>query len=644
MSQVAHTAGVSPMTVSYFYSQPGRVSGETAARVGRAARRLGYPGPHPGARSLRRGRTGTLGVVLGEPLAYAFEDPQAARFLAGVSEVCAAERLGLTLVPIGGSAEDADRVAEAAVDGFVVWTTADDDPILDAVVATGLPCVVHAGPAGRGLPVVGIEADRAAAREIGAEAFAGAGRPAVLGFPMDLDRRAATLRGPDPATATFAVTRRRLEGLRDACAANGSGWAQVPVLVCPRNGAAEGEAAVEELLRSGELPDAIAAMSDELALGALRAAVRHGIAVPEVLAVTGWDDSEAAARAGLTTVSQSLEEQGALCARLALGGEATASSDASGGSSAAPRPAGDRPRDDPPSLSSALGASVLAAAGIATAGSSHRPSLAWVMRRATRTARPRSRARDRHAGPRHHRRRLRRAGRGAQLDPPGDGIWAAGDPPPREGCKLEILIDGAEALPRISAALDRARTEINIAGWHITPDFGLDRDEGARRLRDHLAELAERVDVRVLLWAGAPLPVFSPRPLAGARGPRRTDPGDEGPVRARLARAADALPPREAGDRRRRGRLRRRHRPDLARRRPLRLRRSSGPRQDRLARRLEPARGARGRRRRRPLRLALARGDGGEASPDLAAAPGRRPRGPGDPHRAGEDLRLPAAG
>jgi phosphatidylserine/phosphatidylglycerophosphate/cardiolipin synthase-like enzyme len=111
----------------------------------------------------------------------------------------------------------------------------------------------------------------------------------------------------------------------------------------------------------------------------------------------------------------------------------------------------------------------------------------------------------------HHRRRLRRVGRGAQLEPPDDGLWAAGEPPPREGCRLEILIDGAEALPRISAALDQARREVHIAGWHVTPDFGLDRDDGARRLRDHLAHLAERVDVRVLLWAGAPLPVFSPR-------------------------------------------------------------------------------------------------------------------------------------
>src|SRR4051812_12683664 len=139
MSDVARAAGVSAMTVSYVYSRPGRVSEPTAAKVRQAARRLGYPGPHPGARSLRRGRAGTVGVVLGEPLTYAFDDPQAARFLAGVAGVCATERVGLTLVPITGAADDVERVREAAVDAFVVWTTADDDPVVDAVAATGLP-------------------------------------------------------------------------------------------------------------------------------------------------------------------------------------------------------------------------------------------------------------------------------------------------------------------------------------------------------------------------------------------------------------------------------------------------------------------------------------------------------------------------
>src|SRR4030088_677667 len=85
MADVARTAGGSVMTVSYAHAQPDRVSAGARAKVRAAAEQLGYPGPHPGARSLRRGRAGTLGVVLGEQLTYAFEDPQAARFLAGVA-------------------------------------------------------------------------------------------------------------------------------------------------------------------------------------------------------------------------------------------------------------------------------------------------------------------------------------------------------------------------------------------------------------------------------------------------------------------------------------------------------------------------------------------------------------------------------
>lgn len=318
MRQVARAAGVSPMTVSYAYSQPERVSAEAAARVRAAARQLGYPGPHPAARSLRRGRVGTLGVVLGERLGYAFDDPQAARFLAGVADVCAAEGVGLTLVPITGAASDVERIARAVVDGFVVWTTSDDDPVLDAVADTGLPAVVHAGPRRRGLPVIGID-DRAAATAMGRVAFAGARRPAVLGFPLDRARTRQLLAGPAVGPVKFPVTRHRWEGFRAAWTEGGRPAAGLRLAVCRVNDASEGEAFAAELLVGPEPPDVLAAMSDELALGALRAAARAGIAVPDALAVTGWDDSDAAAPAGLTTLAQSLREQGARCARVALG-------------------------------------------------------------------------------------------------------------------------------------------------------------------------------------------------------------------------------------------------------------------------------------------------------------------------------------
>src|SRR4051812_39823975 len=266
MAQVARAAGVSMMSVSYAYSRPDRVSADTAERVRAAAAELGYPGPHPGARSLRRGRAGSLGFVFGERLTYAFDDPQAARFLAGVAEVCAAEAVGLTLVPTTGESSDANRVADAAVDGFVIWTTTEGDAVLDAVTATGLPAVIHAGPQRPGLPVVGID-DRAAAAAIGHMAFADARRPAVLSFPLDRDRRRQLLRGPVPAHAPFPVTRHRWQGFAEAWTTLGGRLEDLRVAVCPDNSAASGEALAEELFDGDQPPDAIAAMSDELALG-----------------------------------------------------------------------------------------------------------------------------------------------------------------------------------------------------------------------------------------------------------------------------------------------------------------------------------------------------------------------------------------
>jgi phosphatidylserine/phosphatidylglycerophosphate/cardiolipin synthase-like enzyme len=111
---------------------------------------------------------------------------------------------------------------------------------------------------------------------------------------------------------------------------------------------------------------------------------------------------------------------------------------------------------------------------------------------------------------RHHHRRLRRIGWERALAPPEDGLCAGGDPPPRAGNDAEVLIDGAAVLPRIAEELRKARSHVHVAGWYVSPDFALERDGGRVELRSLLAALAERIDVRVLMWAGSPLPLFRP--------------------------------------------------------------------------------------------------------------------------------------
>jgi phosphatidylserine/phosphatidylglycerophosphate/cardiolipin synthase-like enzyme len=109
-----------------------------------------------------------------------------------------------------------------------------------------------------------------------------------------------------------------------------------------------------------------------------------------------------------------------------------------------------------------------------------------------------------------HRRRLRRLHWERALAPPGPELWAAGEPAPRTGCSLDVLVDGAQALPEMANAIAGARDFVHMTGWHIAPHFELVRGESPVVLGVLLAELAERVDVRVLVWAGAPVPLFHP--------------------------------------------------------------------------------------------------------------------------------------
>ena len=344
IKDVAAASGVAPMTVSYTFNRPARVAEATRARVLEAAARLGYR-PDSTARALRSGRAQQLGVVVGEHLSYLFDDPQAAQFLAGIADVCVGEDLGVMLIPTRGDASDVDRVLSASVDGYVLWTTVADDPVLAAVASSGRPAAIQGGPAHPGLVCVGPD-DRAAAAAIADAAIATAeiataeiaaaavreatrpteATPVIVSFPLDRSRCGGILRGIDlPADLTdlemipFPVTGARLAGYRDALTEAGKDWNDVRIAVVQRNQRDLGEVAAAGLLETLEDsgPVVMMAMSDELALGA-RSAVAH---THREVTLTGWDGSPEATAAGIWSVAASMREQGRACARAALSGK-----------------------------------------------------------------------------------------------------------------------------------------------------------------------------------------------------------------------------------------------------------------------------------------------------------------------------------
>lgn len=293
-------------TASQAFGRPELVSEELRKRVLAAAEALGYPGPDPAARRLRMGRAGAVGLVFAERLGYQFTDPAAPAFLRGIAAGMQEAPTGLLLIPDSRNRDEAARtVREAAVDGFIVYSTPQNDPRVEAALARRVPVVTVDQPRGAATPFVGID-DRAAARsaaehlrELGHE------RVAVLSF--------VTALGPG-GSLELDLSAERLEGYKEGLA---EAWDAGLVRTVRPNAQEPARDATGELLRAPDPPTAILAMSDILAIGALEAAAEEGVAVPEELSVVGFDDSPVALHATppLTTVAQPHEEKGRLAAQ-----------------------------------------------------------------------------------------------------------------------------------------------------------------------------------------------------------------------------------------------------------------------------------------------------------------------------------------
>ncbi|RZS87029.1 LacI family transcriptional regulator [Motilibacter rhizosphaerae] len=292
LDDVAREAGVSRMTVSNTYGYPERVAPATRERVLHAASTLGYGGPSAVGRTLRRGSTGVLGLLLNEALPYAFTDPGTSSFMRGLAEEAAAQELSLQIVQAVGD-RARTRVMDSAVDAFVALALEEDDPGLAAVLDRRIPLVTLGSPALPGVPHLGV--DNLAGARAAAEHAVGLGYERFVVLVWELGA---------------GVARERLQGYRAALPV------EPEVLRCRGNTRAEGRATAARLLDTmGDRRTAVLAATDVLALGVLAAARDRGVSVPDRLGVVGFDDVEEAATSGpsLTTVHQDLAEQGREC-------------------------------------------------------------------------------------------------------------------------------------------------------------------------------------------------------------------------------------------------------------------------------------------------------------------------------------------
>ncbi|MDQ8042792.1 LacI family DNA-binding transcriptional regulator [Cellulosimicrobium sp. MI9406] len=323
LAKVAELAGVSVSTASLAFSGAGPITPETRARVLDAAKELGYTGPNPLGRQLRSGRSGVVGVVVGDQLRRAFRDPVAVQVLDGLVSTLGENGLGVLLIP-GIPSDDPARavdplVESAAMDvAVLVWGVGTDDATLAALQRRGVPVVVGEGRPVEGAPLVLIHDRVGTADAVRHLVELGHTRIAEVSLPLDTSDRSGPLDAARLAQVDRTPTANRLAGVRDVVEPVASWETEASLVEHGRSAtlALLGRPAADGTTEPADpatRPTAVIAHSDLLAAGALLAARELGLRVPDDVSVAGFDglDLPWLAPDVLTSVHQPLARKGA---------------------------------------------------------------------------------------------------------------------------------------------------------------------------------------------------------------------------------------------------------------------------------------------------------------------------------------------
>ncbi len=306
LRQVAERAGVSQAAVSLVFRgrHKGNVSEPTRLRIIAAAEELGYR-PDRIAQSLRGASTAMIGVITDE-IATA---PFAGAILQGALDRAWEERHVMAVVNVGviGSEHYEQKVTAAVeelldrrVDGLLYATMGRD--VVPDVPALREHAVAYVNCEARGIgPCVLPDDCGGGAAAVRAAIEAGHRRIALLGGPLGHPATVERERGGRAAFAEYGIEPWRF--------GNTSGEID------------DGFDLATGLLSAVERPTALVCWNDRLAAGALLAASRLGLTVPDDVSIVGYDDQELLAdrvRPALSTIALPHYEMGRLGVSLVL--------------------------------------------------------------------------------------------------------------------------------------------------------------------------------------------------------------------------------------------------------------------------------------------------------------------------------------
>lgn len=303
ITDVAREAGVSVATVSRALRGLDRVSPNTRERVLKVAADLDYVAS-PTATSLASGRTEVVGVAAPFLTRWFF-----ASLVSAIEKTLRRHGHHVLLFDLEDESYDSrltlsQNLLWRRVDGVITLNLPMTDSELELLERLGLPAVAIGTPM-LGYPTVRID-DVAAMTE-------------ATEHIVNLGHREIAYIGTVPENvAHIATPQARRDAFRAVLGRHGIPVREEWILSCDWTAQAALDHTMTLLQRGGQRPTAIVAASDEMAFGALMAAGRLGLSVPDDLSVIGVDDHTLSSVMGLTTVRQDVVAQGERAAQLLL--------------------------------------------------------------------------------------------------------------------------------------------------------------------------------------------------------------------------------------------------------------------------------------------------------------------------------------
>ena len=300
LADVAELSGMSTTAVSLVLNnRPGsRLSDEAVERIREAARTLDYR-PNPAARSLRLGKTRTVGFISADVTVTRF----ASGMIRGALDVADAHDHTVLIAETGSDPKKVKRALAAMLDrraDGVIFSPMGAKEIDVPDLPFDVPVVLLNAASAQGLPSV-LPAERDAGYEVAKFLIdQGHRRIAMIGYSemLHTDRRQSATIGERYAGIFQALDEAGIE-----LAARFDEWLWEPEA---------GYRGMNEILDSGVHLTALVALNDRMAFGAYQALIERGRSIPADLSIASFDDEVIASylRPGLTTARIPYEQMG----------------------------------------------------------------------------------------------------------------------------------------------------------------------------------------------------------------------------------------------------------------------------------------------------------------------------------------------